>query len=167
MAQAAFGGVLLAGELVSMVKTLTASARNPSPCWPSHLEGTRRLWQGGEVSAGCFRSSFGAIGSSEGSLPQSFMSQVQVCPGMLEGPLCQRAWWGQAGWEPWNCGGRAAGTRNKWIHCNRMSQRCSRWTCQLLSVLTPLWVSLNVPLGHRGHHLSHFTRSAWSNGVER
>lgn len=61
-------------------------------------------------------------------------------------------------------GERAAGTRNKWIHCNRMSQRCSRWTCQLLSVLTPLWVSLNVPLGHRGHHLSHFTRSAWSNG---
>lgn len=49
MAQAAFGGVLLAGELVSMVKTLTASARNLSPCWPGHLQGTRRLWQGEEL----------------------------------------------------------------------------------------------------------------------
>lgn len=64
-------------------------------------------------------------------------------------------------------GERAAGTGNEWIHCNRMSQRCSRWTCQLLSVLTPLWVSLNVPLGHRGHHLSHFTSSAWSKEAER
>lgn len=76
MVQAAFGGVLLAGELVSVVKTLTASARNPSPCWPGHLEGTRRLWQGEEVSAGCFRSSSGAVDSSEGSPLQPFMSQV-------------------------------------------------------------------------------------------
>lgn len=67
-------------------------------------------------------------------------------------------------------GGRAEGTGSGWIGwilCNRMSQPCSRWTCQLLSVLTPLWVSLTVPLGHRGHHLSHFTMSAWSNGTER
>lgn len=62
-------------------------------------------------------------------------------------------------------GGRAAGTGDGWIRCNRMSQSCSRWTCQLLSVLTPLWVSLNVPLGHRGHHLSHFTRSLGDMGL--
>lgn len=140
-----------------MVKTLTASAKNPSPCWPSHLEGARRLWQGEEVAAGCFGCSFGAVGSLGGSL-----CLVIYAPGA---GLC------------WDAGGtpallslvghRQAGdggdmalllgkgglqapcTRSEWPRCNRMSRRCSRWTCQLLSVLTPLWVPPR-PLGPGG-----------------
>lgn len=51
-----------------MVKTLTASAKNPSPCCRGHLDGTGRLWQGEEVAAGCFGCPFGAVGILEGSL---------------------------------------------------------------------------------------------------
>lgn len=44
---------------------------------------------------------------------------------------------------------RAPCTGSGWLHCNRMSRRRSRWTCQFLSVLTPVRVPLH-PLGPGG-----------------
>lgn len=44
---------------------------------------------------------------------------------------------------------RAPCTGSGWPHRNRMSRRHSRWTCQFLSVLTPLPVPLH-PLGPGG-----------------
>jgi len=141
-----------------MVKTLTASAKNPSPCWLVHLEGAGSLWRGEDVAAGCFGCSFSTVGSSGGSV-----CLVIYAPGAglcqdVGGSQCHRAWWGTGrlarGWGDmaWLLGEgglRAPCIGSGWPRCNRMSQCCSRWTCHLLSVLTPLRVPPR-PLGPAG-----------------
>ena len=137
-----------------MVKTLTASAKNPPPRWPGHLEGARRLWRGEEVAAGCFGCSFGAVGSSEGSLcpvidaPGAGLrrdeGRTPVSPSLVGHR--QAGDGGDTASLLGEGGLRAPGTGSGWPRYNRMNRRCSRWTCQFSSVLTPLWVPLH-PLG--------------------
>lgn len=73
----ALGGGLL--EPVSMVKILSASAKNSSPCWPGHLEDERRLCWGKEVVVGCVECSFGAMCNSEGSHCPTRLGLVLAC----------------------------------------------------------------------------------------
>lgn len=116
MAQAAFGGVLLAGELVSMVKTLTAAVKNLSPCWPGHLEGSWSPWQGEQVAMGCF----GWLGGVPP--PRHLCSQcgfVLGCrgdPGVTE-PGGTQAGWGRGTPSLAAWGGRAVGA----VHQERVA----------------------------------------------
>lgn len=84
-----------------MVKTVTAAAKNPSPCWPGHLEGSQRLWQGKQVAMGC-------IGWLRGVPPPHHLcSQCRLVLGCRGGPGVTEPGGAQAGWG-WGTPGLAA-----------------------------------------------------------
>lgn len=62
-----------------MVKILSASAKNSSPCWPGHLEDERGLCWGTEVVMGCMGCSFGTTCNSEGSLCPTHLGIMLAC----------------------------------------------------------------------------------------
>lgn len=117
--------------MVSMVETLTASV-NPFPPWPGHLDGTKGLWWGRD---GCelLWVLIWCHWQLGGSLPGHLCPKCRFTPG-CSGELLVT--------EP-------SDTEHCWPRCNRMRQHHSRWTCHLLSVLTPLWVPSH-PLGPGG-----------------
>lgn len=119
-----------------MGEIFTTPAKKPSPCWPGHLEGERRLCWGEELVPGAPLVPFA---TRERSLPGSFMPQCGFVP--VPGEL---ACHGGTPASPCPAGRTRSrlgmGMMGMWHRrCNRMSRCCSRWTRQLLSALTPCW----------------------------